>query len=50
VEEPPIMDFGNGHTAACHFPLETPVGITVPAVPVASSSPAASAAPAPAAS
>ncbi len=50
VEEPPIMDFGNGHTAACHFPLETPVGITVPAVPVASSSSAASAAPAPAAS
>ncbi|MGH8982153.1 MAG: ABC transporter ATP-binding protein, partial [Acidimicrobiales bacterium] len=28
LEEPPLMDFGNGHLAACHFPLETPVAIT----------------------
>jgi peptide/nickel transport system ATP-binding protein len=25
--EPPLSDFGNGHVAACHFPLETPVGL-----------------------
>jgi oligopeptide/dipeptide ABC transporter ATP-binding protein len=23
--EPPMTEFGNGHTAACHFPLQTPV-------------------------
>ena len=22
--EPPLRSFGNGHRAACHFPLETP--------------------------
>jgi oligopeptide/dipeptide ABC transporter ATP-binding protein len=25
VEEPPLVSFGSGHVAACHFPLETPV-------------------------
>jgi len=25
AEEPPLRDFGPGHTAACHFPLQTPV-------------------------
>jgi peptide/nickel transport system ATP-binding protein len=35
VEEPPLLDFGNGHSALCHFPLQTPVSITVPATPVA---------------
>jgi peptide/nickel transport system ATP-binding protein len=34
VEEPPLYDFGNGHTALCHFPLQTPVGIARPATPV----------------
>jgi peptide/nickel transport system ATP-binding protein len=27
-EEPPLTDFGNGHMAACHFPLQTPVTLT----------------------
>ena len=27
-EEPPPSDFGNGHLAACHFPLQTPVTLT----------------------
>jgi len=40
VEEPPLLDFGGGHTALCHFPLQTPVSIAVPASPVAT--PAAS--------
>jgi peptide/nickel transport system ATP-binding protein len=44
VEEPPLMDFGNGHMALCHFPLETPVSIAVPSKPVVSETPAASAA------
>jgi len=25
AEEPPLQEFGNGHMAACHFPLQTPV-------------------------
>jgi peptide/nickel transport system ATP-binding protein len=25
-EEPPLRPFGEGHLAACHFPLQTPVG------------------------
>ena len=25
--EPPLSDFGGGHSAACHFPLETPVAL-----------------------
>jgi oligopeptide/dipeptide ABC transporter ATP-binding protein len=24
-EEPPLREFGPGHVAACHFPLQTPV-------------------------
>ena len=24
LEEPPLVSFGTGHVAACHFPLETP--------------------------
>jgi oligopeptide/dipeptide ABC transporter ATP-binding protein len=27
-EEPPMTNFGNGHVAACHFPLRTPVTIS----------------------
>jgi peptide/nickel transport system ATP-binding protein len=27
-EEPPLTDFGNGHVAACHFPLQTPVTLS----------------------
>jgi peptide/nickel transport system ATP-binding protein len=27
-EEPSMADFGNGHVAACHFPLRTPVAIS----------------------
>jgi oligopeptide/dipeptide ABC transporter ATP-binding protein len=26
--EPPMSDFGGGHLAACHFPLQTPVTLT----------------------
>ncbi len=26
--EPPLSDFGNGHVAACHFPLQTPVTLS----------------------
>ncbi len=26
--EPPMTDFGSGHVAACHFPLETPVALS----------------------
>jgi len=25
AETPPVLDFGQGHQAACHFPLQTPV-------------------------
>jgi len=25
-EEPPLRPFGEGHLAACHFPLQTPIG------------------------
>jgi oligopeptide/dipeptide ABC transporter ATP-binding protein len=25
--EPPLTDFGNGHLAACHFPVRTPVSL-----------------------
>jgi oligopeptide/dipeptide ABC transporter ATP-binding protein len=28
VEAPPVLEFGNGHQAACHFPLQTPVTLT----------------------
>jgi len=33
--EPLLVNFGVGHTAACHFPLQTPVNVTdaTPAVP-----------------
>jgi len=34
VETPPWADFGNGHMALCHFPLETPVSIAAPSAPV----------------
>ena len=27
-KEPAYTDFGNGHVAACHFPLQTPVTLT----------------------
>jgi oligopeptide/dipeptide ABC transporter ATP-binding protein len=27
-EEPTLTDFGNGHVAACHFPLQTPVTLS----------------------
>ncbi len=27
-EEPPLIDFGHDHVAACHFPLQTPVTLT----------------------
>jgi peptide/nickel transport system ATP-binding protein len=26
--EPPLSDFGDGHVAACHFPLQVPVSLT----------------------
>jgi len=26
AEEPPLRPFGDGHLAACHFPLQTPTG------------------------
>ncbi len=26
--EPPLTDFGNGHVAACHFPVRTPVSLS----------------------
>ena len=26
--EPPLADFGSGHVAACHFPLQTPVSLS----------------------
>jgi oligopeptide/dipeptide ABC transporter ATP-binding protein len=26
--EPPLTDFGNGHFAACHFPVRTPVSFS----------------------
>ena len=29
-EEPPMQDFGDGHLAACHFPLQTPVALCPP--------------------
>jgi len=38
VETPPWADFGDGHMALCHFPLETPVSISTPAKPVESAS------------
>jgi oligopeptide/dipeptide ABC transporter ATP-binding protein len=35
--EPPVGDFGGGHIAACHFPLQTPVSLTgAAAAPVGS--------------
>jgi oligopeptide/dipeptide ABC transporter ATP-binding protein len=27
-EEPQLQDFGDGHLAACHFPLQTPVALS----------------------
>ena len=27
-EEPPMQEFGRGHLAACHFPLQTPVALS----------------------
>jgi len=27
-EEPPMELFGDGHMAACHFPLQAPVALT----------------------
>ncbi len=38
-EVPPLVSFGNGHMAACHFPLETPVSITPSATAAAPASP-----------
>jgi peptide/nickel transport system ATP-binding protein len=35
-EEPLLRPFGNGHRAACHFPLQTPVNEDVSSVGVAS--------------
>jgi peptide/nickel transport system ATP-binding protein len=35
--EPPYSDFGGGHVAACHFPLETPVSLSTAAAAPASS-------------
>jgi len=35
--EPPLSEFGGGHVAACHFPLQTPVTITSAATAAASS-------------
>ena len=28
LEEPPLLSFGAGHVAACHFPLETPITLS----------------------
>ena len=42
-EEPPLLDFGKGHYALCHFPLQTPVAISVPATSASSTSSASSA-------
>ena len=28
LEEPPLVSFGAGHVAACHFPLETPIRLS----------------------
>ena len=39
IETPPWSDFGGGHMALCHFPLETPVAISTPSRPVESASP-----------
>ena len=34
AEEPPLRPFGEGHLAACHFPLQTPLGpVAVELVP-----------------
>jgi peptide/nickel transport system ATP-binding protein len=30
LEEPPLVSFGAGHVAACHFPLEAPVTLSSP--------------------
>ncbi len=40
LEVPPLLDFGNGHQAACHFPLEAPVRVSVGAFPDTSATPA----------
>ena len=31
VEEPPLRDFGSGHSGACHLPLREPVGVAAAA-------------------
>ncbi len=36
--EPPLDDFGGGHVAACHFPLQTPVRLA-PGAPAAAATP-----------
>jgi peptide/nickel transport system ATP-binding protein len=36
-EEPPLRPFGTGHKAACHFPLQTPLGDAEAAYTTASS-------------
>jgi peptide/nickel transport system ATP-binding protein len=33
LEEPPLVSFGTGHVAACHFPLETPTRLSAPSSP-----------------
>jgi oligopeptide/dipeptide ABC transporter ATP-binding protein len=35
--EPELADFGNGHVAACHFPLQTPVTLSTAGTATASS-------------
>jgi hypothetical protein len=36
VEEPPLRLFGDGHLAACHFPLRAPgSAVAQPSVPTA---------------
>jgi oligopeptide/dipeptide ABC transporter ATP-binding protein len=36
--EPPLSDFGNGHVAACHFPLQPTVAPSVTGSAAAASS------------
>ena len=33
AREPPLRPFGNGHLAACHFPLQTPVPVEAGSLP-----------------
>jgi oligopeptide/dipeptide ABC transporter ATP-binding protein len=32
AQEPPLRSFGDGHLAACHFPLQTPAPASLPAL------------------